>query len=641
MSFLGNLFGGSGGQTQTSSTNSTTNVNYAPWYESYAQDLLSRGQALSKTPFQPYDIGQMYAPFQPAQQQAFNQVYQNQNAYQPYIGAGTGALNRVSGYDPYQSGMPFIQSAAMMPTGYQAGAPYMRSAAQTWNPYTQAQYTNPFLSGSVNYANDLARQNFLEKTLPGANAQFVKSGGGLGGRNYADYMARALRDFNNASIGQAQTAAANNYWQGAGQFNQDLNRQLQVGQGLGNLATGSQGTLGNLGQTAANITGGAVNTGTGIASAFGNLGNQLSGLNIGNTNALLQIGNQQQQQAQNPLTAAYQQYQQGVQFPYNQLSWLSNLSSGLRIPSTQTQQGTSTQTQSASNSPSILGGILGAASLASGIPGVGEALGGMTSSLGNGISNLFSGFQWNGMPGSSMMGDLTNQANQQLATGNGRVWQRGGHIRSYASGGDVRPARDARGMRGYGGAPVAAPSTESFGMSRMPMGMLRGMGRYGGMSAVPGYRISAPMSYGALQAPMPSLYQYLAPFSGVQYAPGQMTGGTGALPTNTAPAPAAAPAAAPVAQTTPAAPTPSAAELWARSGMDANTTAGYRKGGAIRRYSQGGTVPVVKAMNAKSKPALAMAAQNAPPPVPMPRPPSGALARAAAPMTGGALSAVR
>lgn len=631
MSFLGNLFGGSGGQSQTSSTNSTTNVNYAPWYESYAQDLLSRGQALSKTPFQPYDIGQMYAPFQPAQQQAFNQVYQNQNAYQPYIGAGVGALNRVSGYDPYQSGMPFIQSAAMMPTGYQAGAPYMRGAAQTWNPYTQAQYTNPFLSGSVNYASDLARQNFLEKTLPGANAQFVKSGGGLGGRNYADYMARALRDFNTADIGQAQTAAANNYWQGANQFQNDMNRQLAVGQGLSTAATNAQGALGSLGQTASTITSGAVNTGTGLSNAYGNTANQLSNLNLANTNALLQAGNQQQQFAQNPLTAQYQQFQQGVQFPYTQLSWLGNLSSGLRIPSTQNTQGTTTQTQSASSSPSILGGILGAGSMIAGIPGVGSALGGMAGSL-------FGG--WGGQgPGG---GNISGFPGGMGPTGpSGGAMSSQGWLSGYASGGDVRPARDARGMRGYGGAPVAAPSTESFGMSRMPMGMLRGMSRYGGMSAVPGYRISAPMSYGALQAPMPSLYQYLAPFSGVQYAPGQMTGGTGALPTNTAPAPAAAPAAAPVAQTTPAAPTSSAAELWARSGMDANTTAGYRKGGAIRRYSQGGTIPVVKAVNAKSKPALAMAAQNAPPPVPMPRPPSGALARAAAPMTGGALSAVR
>jgi hypothetical protein len=102
------------------------------------------------------------------------------------------------------------------------------------------------------------------------------------------------------------------------------------------------------------------------------------------------------------------------------------------------------------------------------------------------------------------------------------------------------------------------------------------------------------------------------------------------------PPPPEAPAAAPP---TPA--QPSAAELWARSGMDANTTAGARRGGAIRRYSQGGTVPVVKAMNMRSKPALAMAAQNQRPPVPMPRPSSGALAQAAAPMMGGALSAVR
>lgn len=492
---MSSLFGGGGSQTQTGGSSSTASINYAPWYESYAKDLLARGQELAKTPFQPYDVSKMFAPFQPDQLQAFQQVRQNQGAYAPYIGAATGALGAVSGLDPYGTGMPFIQAAAQTPTGFQAGAPYMQRAAQTWNPRTQAQYTNPFLQGSVNYANQLATQNFLEQTLPGINAQFVKSGGGLGGKRYQDFMNRAVRDFSNTMFGQAQTAAANNYWQGAGQFNQDLNRQLQVGQGLGGLATGTQGALGQLGQTASGITSGAINTGAGLANAYSNLGGALSNLNLTNTNALLQAGNQQQQFAQNPLTAAYQQYQQGVQFPYNQLSWLGQLSSGLRIPSTQQTTSQNWQTTSANNSPSILGGILGGASMLGGIMGgpLGSALGGMAGSL-----------------------------------------------------------------FGGGGGGMMASATPN-------------MGGISGASWNPGAGYSFPGG----------------------------SAGFGASPI-------------PV-----------------------------KRGGAIRKYSQGGTVPVVRGINNRSAPALAMAAQNQRPPVPMPRPSSGALARAAAPMMGGALSAAR
>lgn len=472
MSFL---FGGSGGQTQTSQSNSTTNVNYAPWYEQYTKDLLQRGTDLSKQEFKPYDVSKMYAPFQPAQLQAFNQVYANQNAYQPFINAGAGALNNVAGMNPAAYGMPFVGAAAMGPTGMQAGQGFLTSGAQTWNPYTQAQYTNPFLAGSVNYAADLANQNFLEKTLPGINAQFVKSGGGLGGRNYQEFMNRALRDFNTTQAGQAQTAAANNYWQGANQFSSDMNRQLQAGSQLGGLANSTIGALGNLGQTAAGIANTGIGAGVNLANAYGNLGGQLSNLNLANTNALLQIGNQQQQQAQLPLTAQYQQFQQQQQWPYQQLMFLNQLQQGLRIPQTQTNQSYSTQTQTANQSPSILSGILGTAGAVLGLPGVSNWAGGMLGSLFGGSGGGGGG----GWPGGieSLPGNVAGPAP-------GR--KRGGHIRReakrYSAGGTVpvigamnRRAEPAlRAIAARQRPPVPMPMPSSGALSREAAPFVRG-----------------------------------------------------------------------------------------------------------------------------------------------------------------------
>lgn len=537
MSFL---TGGSGGQTSTTNSNSTSSVNYAPWYESYAKDILSRGTDLSKQPFQPYDVSKMFAPFQPAQEQAFNQVMANQTAHWPYFNAATGALNSISGLNPATAGMPFVNQAAQGPTGMQAGAPYLSMGTQTWNPQVQAQYTNPFFAGSVDFANQLATQNFLERTIPGVNAQFVKSGGGLGGKNYADYMGRTVRDFTNNMMGQNQTAMAGNFWQGANQFNQDMNRYLQAGTNLGGLANNTMGALGQLGQTAAGIQNTGVGAGINLANAYSGLGGALSNLNMQNTNALLQIGNQQQQQAQNPLTAAYQQYLQQQQYPYNQLSWLANLSSGLRIPSTQNTQSTSTQNVSSNSSPSILGSILGGASSILGMGNVSNWLGGQLSSL----------FGSGGGGGGAWPGGIESLPGNVYGPAPGR--KRGGAIRGYASGGNVMSATGD-----LGDAPGGALGHANLQEEEKPK-------------------------------------------------------------------------------------EPTAAESWARSGQDANVTApGYRSGGAFRRYSQGGTVPVVRGVNNRAQPALSSIAKRQRPPVPMPRPSSGVLAQMAAPMIGGALSAAR
>src|SRR5262245_55613940 len=105
---MGFLSSGGGGQQQQRSQTTTTNVDYPSWYNDYTQNILNQATTASQTPFPTYDINQMFAGFTPDQQQAFQQIRNNQGAYQPYINQATGALNNVAGYDPAKAGMPFI-----------------------------------------------------------------------------------------------------------------------------------------------------------------------------------------------------------------------------------------------------------------------------------------------------------------------------------------------------------------------------------------------------------------------------------------------------------------------------------------------------------------------------------------------------
>jgi hypothetical protein len=421
MSFLGGATTGTGGQNQYQTTSQTQSTSYPDWYQNYVQNILGQAQNLGAQPFQAYPVSQMFAPFTADQLQAFQQIRNNQGAYQPYIGAATQALNNVSGYDPFQQGMPYIGAAGQGPTALQAGAPGVAAGMQTWDPFSQSQYMNPYATGALQYAQQLAGQQFGEQTLPAINTAFIKSGGGAGGARYTDFMNRAVRDYTASQMGQANTALSQNYWNAANQFNTDMQRQMSGGLGMGQLANTTMGALGNLGQQAANITSGAVQTGTGLAGAYSGLGGALSNLNLTNTNALLQAGQMQQAQAQQPLTAAYNQYQQGVQWPYQMVNFMNAAQRGLQIPTTQTGTSTAQRYGSAYGTPSPLSTLTGLGMAGASIYGATQGGGG-----GNPADA--------GVPGS-------DQAAQNAANTYGPVLvpgaRRGGYIRNYRRGGPV------------------------------------------------------------------------------------------------------------------------------------------------------------------------------------------------------------
>jgi hypothetical protein len=272
-----------------------------------------------------------------------------------------------------------------------------------------------------------------------------------------------------------------------------------AGAGLGGMANSTLGALTGAGQTAANITGGAINSGVGLAGAYSNLGNALSQNNLTNTNALLAAGNQQQTFAQNPLTAAYTQAVQQYQDPYAKLNFLRDASRGLMIPSTTNTQGTQTTSGSATGAPSPAGALTGILSSVMSIPGVTDWMKGSGAATNGGppaAGTVLGGTTSTGDP-NNPYSVSTGIPNYGPSDGSSGLWQKkGGYIsrpraRRYATGGNVPIAK---GMLSNPGPSMRAMMGTQGRPPMMNPGMGQMMGPLSGPMAIP-----PPMMGGALR----------------------------------------------------------------------------------------------------------------------------------------------
>jgi hypothetical protein len=279
-------------------------VGFAPEVAPYAQSLLGRAQALTdinQNPYQQYQ-GDRVAQFSPLQQQSYQNAATMQTAPQLQDAtaltgqAALGALNTSYTYNPYQN-----QSFTGQGTAQQFMSPYMQNVVDVQQQQAKRQAAIA----------DQTRQ-----------AQAARSGafGGVGnviGRSQAN--AELQRNLQ----GIQATGLQNAYQQGMQQFNAEqaarqnaaqLNaQQSQFGAGLG-----LQGL-----QTA--LSG---------AQNLANIGQNQYQQNMGINALQNQYGLQQQQQAQNVLNTQYENYQNAQNYPYKQLSFMSDIIRG--VPLTQT-----------------------------------------------------------------------------------------------------------------------------------------------------------------------------------------------------------------------------------------------------------------------------------------------------------------
>lgn len=392
--FLGGLFGGSPGQSSTTQQSATQNYVTDPNYNSLMSYVLSSGLGLAQNAkFKPYvgpngETNPMVG-LTPQQQQGITASSANVGNYQPFFNQAQGALSQTQGGFNPNAGEGAVDQAGTMQTGSQAASPFLNAGTQSF-PSSVAQYMSPYTNNVVQGIQNASNRNFEQNTMRTINDTF--SGGdaaSFGRERHGNAVGNAVFGKTQADDAAVANALESGYSTAGNLFNQDQNRQLSAGQTAGSLANSGIQTQAGLGQTQAAVQGANTSTGLGIAQGQQGLGAATQQGGINDINALEQTGAVGQNTAQNQSNFNYNQFQQQQQYPWQVLQAAQGLGQGWQLPtnSQTSSSGTSTVTQP-QGSPfgQILGGALGAASLAT--PGAGG-----TSALGNifgGIKGWFS-----------------------------------------------------------------------------------------------------------------------------------------------------------------------------------------------------------------------------------------------------------
>jgi hypothetical protein len=366
----GSSGGGSSAPSNTTSNNTDTVIQQAPAYDTqYISNLLGQAATSAAQPYQQFP-GQQVAGFTPDQLASFGQI-------ENLTGNGTGGAAATQGAaanNAAQSGAntantignsaPYIQAAAAYNPAA-AASPYLQASAATNTPQGISSYLNPYLQSDISGLETAAQQNWNEFTAPSINNSFIGAGQAGSGRNaqvigqqanladqsLAGQISAAQEAAYNTAGNQAASAASNLAGLGstAGSTAASEAANLQnVGTGLGNLAATQSGAQGAAATNLANTANTVQNTGiTGAAALQG-------------------VGQQQQALNQQNINTAMTNFQNQVNWPETQESFLNSIINGLPSTGTSTTQaGQTPATTSSAGAVSPLstlaGSLIGAA----------------------------------------------------------------------------------------------------------------------------------------------------------------------------------------------------------------------------------------------------------------------------------------
>jgi hypothetical protein len=340
---------GGGSSAPTSTTVQNTNI---PAYaQPYVESTLGKAAALTDTsnnPYQPYQ-GQQVATFTPMQNQAFQNVGNQQIA--PQLNDASNIAYQTGQYGLGTQGTAAQLQNASLGLGAMAANTGNQYAQQATNPAAQQAYMNPYLQASLQPAlQEVQRQYDITGTQQMGNAA---RSGAFGGSREALMAAENQRNKNtamNQMIGQGYNNAFQQAQQ-AQQFGANLGLQgLQAGQqGVQGAVGAGQYGLAGLGQAGAS------------ASTLGQLGQTQFGQEQAANQAMLSAGTQQQALQQKALDVDYQKYQAQLNYPYQQIGFMSDLLRGL--PLTQ-------QSQSMYQNPSMVSQAAGLGTAGMGMYGM-------------------------------------------------------------------------------------------------------------------------------------------------------------------------------------------------------------------------------------------------------------------------------
>ena len=346
------MSGGGGGYqfipyVQSTSSNTQESRSIAPWLEAAARSNVSDAAAAAQNAGRAY-TGQLTAGMNSTQQQAGQMVRDSLgNWRQPLSGAFDATRNAMGGID-------YGSLGDVLSNGL-------------------GKYLSPYMSYVINGLTDQSNRN-LGNNLNSLRDSAIRSGAAYGSRHGVQEgvaLAENQRNLDN-SIGSLLNSQFNN----AAQYAQsDLANRY-------NAATGNR---------AAQMTG---------AQQLASLAGNQQQLNVNDFNNLYQVGNQQQQNAQNDLSARYNEFQRQIQ-QQNTAQQLRTQAVGTSPYSWSGESSTNSTTagigpqpdRSSSGLSSILGGASTALGLADklwpAIPGVAGS--GFMAGLGSAASGAASG----------------------------------------------------------------------------------------------------------------------------------------------------------------------------------------------------------------------------------------------------------
>ena len=165
-------------------------------------------------------------------------------AMRPFADRGIGAVTRAgeTAVTPLAERY-FQQAVGASPMA--AAEPYMKQASRTF-PEAAKEYMSPYIEDVVKKIADVGVRQLQEKYLPAVGQEFIGAGQfgpGPGSTRMGEFGARALRDVQEAVLGEQAKALQAGYGQAADIFGQDVGRAAQLAGTAGQLGGAQQQAL--------------------------------------------------------------------------------------------------------------------------------------------------------------------------------------------------------------------------------------------------------------------------------------------------------------------------------------------------------------------------------------------------------------
>jgi hypothetical protein len=309
--------------TPQKSTSSTLTTSDVPQYLSdYLYNLMSGAYGAASEDYQQYaplagedpKNYERIAGFDPLQTQAFGMTTDAAEAYKPGLAAANVSANKAANLSTMGAADPYFKTAS----------------ASTVSGISD--YLNPYQQNVTDRMGDIAQRQIQEKLLPGLSDTFTRSGQ-YGSSRHQELAQRGVRDIASDLESNIGAQLAKGYETAGTQRAADLQRLASIGQAAGTLTGTEEQQKGAL------------------ASIQAGLGQKEQALGLQGAAATEAIGAEKQAMQQRIDDLRYQDFQRQVNYPKEQLNFLSGIIRGLPSGGGTTSSTTTGSGASYSSSP--------------------------------------------------------------------------------------------------------------------------------------------------------------------------------------------------------------------------------------------------------------------------------------------------